>query len=195
MHPNTWRYITAYMDRCRELGRAASIGDFVQLHSVVKVPGENGLHSLKSEVKSKWKHPDSISDWRRKWLLVRPPVGVSFPVSFGAAQKIELPVQTAKGVGELKRMFATLAPEAAPQPSGLVFDGPFLEVLGLSLAHFPLCKPLVPFSSIETLLCFTVADVLLFRGMQSGVSATGRERSRRRTPTGVSVPRRRAKER
>ena len=145
----------------------------MQLHSVVRVPGEYGLHSLKSEVKSKWKHPDSISDWRRKWLLVRPPVRVPFPVSFGVAQRIELPLRTATGVGELKRMFNTLAPRAAPQPSGPVFDGPFLEVLGLSLAHFPLCKPLVPFPAIETLLCFTVADVLLCHGIQSGGSATG----------------------
>ena len=117
----------------------------MQFHSVVKVPGEYGLHSLKSEVKSKWKHPDSISDWRRKWLLVRPPVGVPFPVSFGVAQKIELPLRTAMGVGELKRMFTTLPPGAAPQQSGPVFDGPFLEGLGLSLAHFPLCKSLIPF--------------------------------------------------
>ena len=48
LHPNTWRYITAYMDRCRELDRATSIYDIVQLHSVVKVPREYGLHSPKS---------------------------------------------------------------------------------------------------------------------------------------------------
>ena len=81
LHPNTWRYIAAYIDRCREVERLPTIDDFVQLHTVVKVPGEYGLHSLKSEVKSKWKHPDSISDWRWKWLLVRPPVGVPFLVS------------------------------------------------------------------------------------------------------------------
>ena len=85
LHPNVWRCITAYMDRCQELDRAASLEDFVLLHSVVKVPSEHGLYSLKSEVKSKWKHPDCIADWRRKWLLVRPPVGLPFPVSFSIA--------------------------------------------------------------------------------------------------------------
>ena len=86
LHPNTWRYIVAYIDRCREVDRLPTIDDFVQLHKVAKVAGECGLHSLKSEVKTKWKHPDSISDWRWKWLLVRPPVGVPFPVSFGVAR-------------------------------------------------------------------------------------------------------------
>ena len=70
----------AYVDRCRELIRVPTIEEFVQLHKVVKVPNEHGLHALKSEAKSKWKHPDSIAKWRRKWLLVRPPVGVPFPV-------------------------------------------------------------------------------------------------------------------
>ena len=49
-------------------------------------------------------------------------------------------------------MFTTLTPGAAPQQSGPVFDGPFLEGLGLSLAHFPLCKSLVPFLLWKLLL-------------------------------------------
>ena len=84
-------------------------------------------------------------------MLVRPPVGVPFPVSFGVAQKVELTARSAKGFGELKRLFATLPAGAAPQPSGPVFDSSFLEDLGLSLAHFPLCKSLDPFLDIKTL--------------------------------------------
>ena len=83
---------------------------------------------------------------RWKWLLVRPPVGVPFPVSFGVAQPIVLPFRTVAGVRDLKSEFTTLLPGAEPQPSGLAFDGPFLEGLGLSLSHVPLCKSSVPFS-------------------------------------------------
>ena len=61
LHPDTWRHVVAYIDRCRELVRVPTIEEFVQLHKVVKVPLECGLHSLKSEAKSKWKHPDSIA--------------------------------------------------------------------------------------------------------------------------------------
>ena len=65
---------------------------------------------------------------------------VPFPISFGVAQKLELPLRTKAGDEELKKLFTTLTPGAAPQQSGPVFDGPFLDGLGLSLAHFPLCK-------------------------------------------------------
>ena len=44
----------------------------------------------------------ALNPWRWKWLLVRPPVGVPFPVSFGVAQPIVLPFQTAAGVRDLK---------------------------------------------------------------------------------------------
>ena len=83
-----------YVHHCRELERAVFLEDFPSLHSVTKAPGEHGLYTLKSEVKTRWKHPDSIADWRRKWVLVRPPVGVPFPVSFGVAQKLPVPLRT-----------------------------------------------------------------------------------------------------
>ena len=137
MHLNTWRHVVAYVDRCRELVRVPTIEEFVQLHKVAKVPNECGLHSLKSEAKTKWKHPDSIAEWRWKWLLVRPPVGVPFPVSFGVARPLVLPTRTVAGVKALKSEFTTLLPGAEPQPSSQAFDGPFLESLGLSLSHFP----------------------------------------------------------
>ena len=112
----------------------------MQLHKVVKVGGECGLYSLRSEVKTQWKHPDSIAEWRWKWLLVRPPVGVPFPVSFGVARPLVLPLRTVEGVKALKSEFTTLLPGVEPQPSGPAFDSALLENLGLSLPHFPLCK-------------------------------------------------------
>ena len=117
LHPNTWRLIVAFIARCQELGRDPTIKEFVQLHKVVKVDGECGLYSLRSEVKTQWKHPDSIAEWRWKWLLVRPPVGVPFPVSFGVARSLVLPLRTVEGVKALKSEFTTLLPGVEPQPS------------------------------------------------------------------------------
>ena len=98
---------------------------------------------IKSAVKSKWRHPDSIADWRRKWLLVRPPVGVLFPVSPGVGQRLTVPQRVQSKNEEVKGLFTTLAAGAEPVPSNAEFNGPLLEQLGLSLSHFVLCKLLL----------------------------------------------------
>ena len=159
LHPNTWRHIVAFIARCQELGRDPVIKEFVQLHKVASVARECGLYSLRCEVKTQWKHPDSISEWRWKWLLVRPPVGVQFPVSFGAARALVLPVRTAAAVKALKEEFTTLAAGAEPQPSGPAFDSALLENLGLSLPHFPLGKSVSFFPVLCEFVLPSPADI------------------------------------
>ena len=159
LHPNTWRHIVAFIARCQELGRDPAIKEFVQLHKVASVARECGLYSLRCEVKTQWKHPDSISEWRWKWLLVRPPVGVQFPVSFGVARPLVLPLRTVEGVKALKDEFTTLVPGAEPQPSGPAFDSALLENLGLSLQHFPLGKSFASFPVLREFALLSPADI------------------------------------
>ena len=63
-----------------------------------------------------------------------------------------MPLRSRAAVEELKGLFTTLTPGTAQQLSGAAFDGPFLEDLGLSLAHLDLCKYFEPLSRTETIL-------------------------------------------
>ena len=117
LHPNTWRYITAHVLRSQELGRPVTFEDLAVVHASGSVPSENGLYVIKSAIKGKWRHPDSIADWRRKWLLVRPPVGVPFPVSFGVARRLEVPLRTHPGSRD--RPTAVGSGFLRPLPGGL----------------------------------------------------------------------------
>ena len=145
LHPNTWRYITAHVLRSQELGRPVTFEDFAAVHASSSAPSEHGLYMIKSAVKGKWRHLDSIADWRRKWLLVRPPVGVLFPVSLGGGRKLTAPQQPQSRNEGVKALFTSLVDGAKAVPSNAEFDGPLLEQLGLSLSHFLLRKlsPLV----------------------------------------------------
>ena len=65
LDPTSWRCITAHVLRSQELNRMPpTLEDFKVVHTSAWAPGEYGLYTIRSTVRSQWCHPEPEPDWR-----------------------------------------------------------------------------------------------------------------------------------
>ena len=87
LSPESWRYITAHVQRSRDLGRMPpTLEDFRTVHTVSPIPEEYGLYRVAGTVRFRWYHPEPSTDWCWRWFLIRPPSGSPFPRIPGPAR-------------------------------------------------------------------------------------------------------------
>ena len=132
------------------------------------VPEECGLYQVTGTVRFRWFHPEPLTDWRWRWLLIRPPSASSFPRTPGPAGWLCPPNLCHVRNEEVRALFTTWVPGRRLVSSAEAFTPRVLQTLGISLGAVPRGKYLVR----PRPLCLSVAALLICFFLQVAIAGS-----------------------